>query len=1243
MSRGHYGAGRNPRSRAGLGVCRRACRAVAHAVAGVCLAAAAAGNVATADEAAHANTATAADVRPGDVDPIDNPKKLTLFPVSTLGLLASQNSSLYSDLFDYAAANAQLTQWSVSAQKLQPGDSCQQSQRRRLGHGRVSTPEFEQAVCMTNFGITVYTSPLKINNGSRATLSFPNPSTSTVGRNFDLAVGELLRRPSQDEQPHQAIVAAYANLQHRLQIDVIIWVPTAGVDPAKDGADGELKVAASYIGPADEAPTGDVAVTLGDYMNDGTLQIISAADAAAGPGPGRVRLAAYRFASDGNKHSLERVGASYAYEVAAGRSASLALASADFIGRGHEQFILSYLVAQDAGTDQMALAYFDPAKLEQIGPPKAKTVIGPTARNSYADIATGLFQFDPKAAASPSDPFFRRQLAIAYVSPEARVMGRVLQVRDGDPPTFHLGPPAQFSSDRAPVATTALGPSVAAGNFIGFKNDGVDPRHQVAVALPGRGEQPGRIVPEIVVARVNGDTLALDPVYRHRMPNYEAGGLVFGVPLVAYDRGGDSLYLGNPAHITIQDMIDPQYIVGMPPRHVDALPAPASDPPYQIVNLLAGVGPSAFSVTLRDSADSTLIETSTNSSSARFGGGLTQTVGSTVGGGFMNIANFETSLSVRTAVSFETNSMERTLNSAYQSVTTQKAATTTQDDHLVFNMRLVDIWRYPVYGVNRERSERFPFYDIVIPGQMMEYSGGGLNYDWYNPSHQNYNATSYPEIPAQGLFATDIGTFSYQDAAGRQVEVKGKPLNSPIERAFDGNAQSFSLDYTKESGASSEKSFAYSLSSSVDVTMGFRASAEVRMFSGSANYEGTVNLSDASNWESSVVANRTMRNSRGITLEQPDVPGIASKAYHYETLIYVTGNGGIKVAHGTDFLRSAGGARWWKNTYGGRPDPALNLPWRMLYDPMQGTWTLAPEDEYFRLRGLKLTEAVPDEVTGEYAPLLGGVEEGAKVRVVVPVHNYSLDTPARNVVVAFAYHARGPDTDRQGHAGAWSPREDGFVEFARSKPITLAPRGVADVDVLWDTANLGGSDAGIAYDLKITVDPDDSIPDKLHGSDPAAGAQTIGRWPWNGGFWVFNTRTTDAAGTGDDGRHAPQAARLSLILPTAKAASAAADVVTVAIDMPAADRSLRRLIISGVDATGKRIALASRTLYGLGPGQHRLEIRLGAADVLAGLTSLQAWMSSGALRGEPRGGIRTEQAGAIGSLVSTPFHDEVSQ
>jgi hypothetical protein len=254
------------------------------------------------------------------------------------------------------------------------------------------------------------------------------------------------------------------------------------------------------------------------------------------------------------------------------------------------------------------------------------------------------------------------------------------------------------------------------------------------------------------------------------------------------------------------------------------------------------------------------------------------------------------------------------------------------------------------------------------------------------------------------------------------------------------------------------------------------------------------------------------------------------------------------------------------------------------------------------------------------------VDQGTKVRFVLPVHNYSLDTAAENVVVAFAYQALDPAGDKSLKLAAGGE----FVEFARSKPVTIGPRGIVDVDVTWDTTGLGGTGSGTPYAFKIVVDPENKIPNKLHGSDPATGAQTVGLWPWNGGFWVFNTTdNTEAKGA--------QAPRLTLTIENAAAHAMAAgnknagdkargtntDVAAVTIDMPSMDRTFRQLIISGLDRDGQRIALASRTLYGMGPGQQRVNIALGDHE---SVTSLQAWMSSGALRGEPREGVGATRA-----------------
>ncbi|HUI98093.1 MAG TPA: hypothetical protein VLX44_20210 [Xanthobacteraceae bacterium] len=243
--------------------------------------------------------------------------------------------------------------------------------------------------------------------------------------------------------------------------------------------------------------------------------------------------------------------------------------------------------------------------------------------------------------------------------------------------------------------------------------------------------------------------------------------------------------------------------------------------------------------------------------------------------------------------------------------------------------------------------------------------------------------------------------------------------------------------------------------------------------------------------------------------------------------------------------------------------------------------------------------------------------------MVVPIHNYSLNQPVENVVVSFAYQALDPRTFKP----ADPDHPDQFVEFARAKPVKIPPRGVASVDVIWNTKNLGGYGAGVPYRFKVIVDPDDQIKNKLHGDDPKAGANTIGLWPWNTGFWVFHPgrRADDGVRPGD--------VRLGLNvedgLPCSRGSSMT-DMASVTVDMPAPDLALRHLIISGVRPDGERIALAARSLFGLGPGRQRLEIPLAAHD---GLSPLQAWLSAGDLAGEPLAGTWVTQSAPLQALA----------
>jgi hypothetical protein len=146
-------------------------------------------------ETAKIEQLAAVTTRPGETNPIGSPNNLTLFNVDSIGLLASQNTVTYSALLNFAAQDAGLNYWTISGAGLQSSDPCTETPRRRLGHGRVSTPKFEQAICMTQAGVVLYTSPPPVFDGSFVDFKFKRPGIGGDNRNFDVAAGEMSPRP----------------------------------------------------------------------------------------------------------------------------------------------------------------------------------------------------------------------------------------------------------------------------------------------------------------------------------------------------------------------------------------------------------------------------------------------------------------------------------------------------------------------------------------------------------------------------------------------------------------------------------------------------------------------------------------------------------------------------------------------------------------------------------------------------------------------------------------------------------------------------------------------------------------------------------------------------------------------------------------------------------------------------------------------------------------------------------------
>lgn len=1130
-----------------------------------------------------------------DANPIQNPNNLTVFPVDDIATIRSQRTVSSSAVIDYVATNAALTSWSQTGQTLGTNDICVQSLGRILRSGRVSSPKFEQPICMTPLGISLYYEPKPLSQGQFLEYQFSEPGIGTDSRNFDAQTGLFNRTASADGFVHMNIATAHRNFNDTLTVSMIAYDPDD--EQAAEETGQQLNLRDSWTDDSGRKITGDVSLAVGDYNNDGALDILVWADTSSGtPSSTTGRIDMVSFSYDAATQKLDHKGT---FEIqTAGIPLSIVSAAGDFATIGTDQAVMAYYLGN--GAHPIHLSYFQ--LNEQLNPTTAnvqRDLAGKPAPSSYFDISAGLFAFDPSqtSPANGAPGFHTRQLALAWVDSSGKTQASIISVDQGGKNISESGV-TTLGNGANTTRSNAIGPNVAAGNFIGLQDGGVTPNSQIAVAIPtiDTASENGTIT-ELVTAKVNHDpstnTFSIESTDSQRETIYSVEGLVYGPGLTALDSLGRAFFLGNPAHIQVPALIDPQYVVYMPPHHVDCLPNAAGDG-CDVVNISAF---NDFNVTLNDATSSTIKQESTDTSSTDFGLGGSISVSETVSANVLEIAELSASAQVSDAFSYESNSVKKDVNSNYQTITTQKSATTNIDDQLGFNQRIIDIWRYPVYGEDLQQPTDFPYYEIAIPGPLVPFQSDGLTVSWFNPTHINNNALSYPTI-GDSDFPSDLGTFTYQDN-GTKV-TKSTPLNDETIRSFAGNSQTYGLTYTTGSGGSSERSYNYNLSNSLDIKTGFSAKVGIGIASSETKVDTSFNLTNKSSWGNSTVASRSMSESKGITLNQPAVSGIQTKAYNYQTLIYITGNGGIKVDHAVNFDVSTGRA-WWTDTYT-EADPALNLPLRMVQTQSSNDWVLNTDDSYHWMRGISLTTNTINELTNSYPYLSGGVTKGDKIRVLIDVYNLSLVSTTADTQVQFAYQALDPNT--------FAPVGQEVV-FDTSAKMQLQPRAIQEVVGIWDTSTLNMSQS-TPYRFVINLLTDSG--QDLHGSSASVGGNNRGVWPYNNtGVFVFppSSSTTGAvpnasqvasqammAQSSVELTHAPDGeANVSIQSIQQKASKSSTHLTheaVVSLDTETDHRGLVHVVISQASdaADGRETVVASSMIWGLPEGNRDLTISI---------------------------------------------------
>ncbi len=454
--------------------------------------------------------------------------------------------------------------------------------------------------------------------------------------------------------------------------------------------------------------------------------------------------------------------------------------------------------------------------------------------------------------------------------------------------------------------------------------------------------------------------------------------------------------------------------------------------------------------------------------------GVTAKAGGDVG---LIKASTQSSLDISGKVSYDYDSHKDSYNSSYAASTLTFTGTTSDDDYIKADYQVLDIWRYRVYGINATDEEGNPtngFYQIVLPGPKLEARGGGLQFDWYQPEHENGNILSYPALSSSTFTPADLGSFELPDGTP-----ESKPLIPPEEVFFGGSATTINLDTTNQTGTGGAFKYSSTMAASVDVKYASKATAEVNasvaQFGAESRFSMDFNAHSKLSFSENRTTDATQTNGTGIALNVPS--GDFNKGYGFAPVFYVAQDGTLKVTHAADVLGSAAGKTFWTGRYGGKPDPALNLPQRFAV--VSDSYVPNPLTSRKRIRGFFPRKPDLNPVTGDYDYLADAPTVGDVVRIEVRVYNYSVSQAANNVKVRF--QAVGYDDSTDTEIGQRVTIGETFID--------LLPLEMTTASINWNTAGFGPGIVGASasYRIYVVLDPDNTI-DEIYEDDSVGGS-----------------------------------------------------------------------------------------------------------------------------------------------------------
>jgi hypothetical protein len=632
--------------------------------------------------------------------------------------------------------------------------------------------------------------------------------------------------------------------------------------------------------------------------------------------------------------------------------------------------------------------------------------------------------------------------------------------------------------------------SLTAGGLRGFATDRL-PRSFPAISASGNAGVNN-------VFRV--ETLDIDSTSGIRSANIDEFGTVgydqrAKYPLVAYDRAGRSLYLGEPAHIQIFDAPTTDYVLQEPPKHTYW-----DDRNKQVVNMTRFEGNNVHLFNSNTSSLKTDVKTTVARST---GGSLEVSAGATAGVENSMVllkASTQVAVDITVGACYDYNENVEDLESHYEQRTLSIQGQTDRDDFLTGAFQVYDIWRYRVYG--QKDGQLNPFYEIVLPGRRIPFTGAGTDFAWYQPIHENGNILSYPAMLGPGADAYipgDMGSYTLPN--GQKLNTPQIPAHRQI---FNGNSGSvdlsFSSDVSKVHGFTYSHQIGESYDSKTSVSAkfdsGFGYKNEFRV-------SGEIEFHNNDSWGGANTSNNVTQTQTAVTLNR--IAGRSAYSYPFYPVFYNTKDGTLKMAFAVPNPASqsnTAGYQTFAGLYGGLSDPALNLPYR--FQPVFAgsgeleSWIANLGTERKQMRGLFFRHAEKNPVDKTYHLIGSSPLDGSIVRIEPRVYNYSTAEIVTNVTVEFQAIPYEPNKNSEicsSPLNAAAEKNTGLLCPASARTVLgrvnitkLAPLQFTCVDGIddpavtdcaspvylnWNTRGFGPSLPGsVSYRVYVVLNPD---------------------------------------------------------------------------------------------------------------------------------------------------------------------------